>query len=211
VRGIIVCNHAKINPKNLVVAKHGNALLARRYSQPDDHSQIAILSGQSVDPYNVPEPVIVPLESIERNCKKVVGTIFASYLLPTPPKNVEAELVALENFVVLEKALKDVRLFKVEGRSAEPIALDGQYLITRDLPFDNEHLNKMDGRLVIAIDENGARYFKRLQLKNKLLLLESLNSDGTTAAEILSIDGTCGLPKLSKLLEVVGVLFELPS
>lgn len=208
---VIVCNHAKINPKNLVVAKHGNTLLARRYSQPEDHSQIAILSGQSVDPYNVPEPVIVPLESIERNCKKVVGTIFASYLLPTPPKNVEAELVALENFSVLEKALKDVRLFKVEGRSAEPIALDGQYLITRDLPFDNEHLRKMDGRLVIAIDENGARYFKRLQLKKKLLLLESLNSDGTTAAEILSIDGTHGLPKLNNLLEVVGVLFELPS
>ena len=208
---IIVCNHAKVNPRNLVVATHGNTLLARRYSQPDDHSQIAILSGQSVDPYNVPEPVIVPLESIERNCKKVVGTIFASNLLPIPPKNEEAELVALENFSVLETALKDVRLFKVEGRSAEPIALDGQYLITRNLPFDTEHMKRMDGRLVIAIDENGARYFKRLQLKNKLLLLESLNSDGTTAAEIMSIDGTHGLPKLNNLLEVVGVLFELPS
>jgi len=43
------------------------------------------------------------------------------------------------------------------------------------------------------------------------MVLESLNPDGTTAAEILSIGGELGLPKLTHALEVIGVLFELPS
>ena len=206
---VIVCNHAKINHRNLVVATHGNTLLARRYNQPEDHPEIAILSGQSIDPYDVPKPIIVTPENVKY--KKVIGTIFASHLLPIPPKNEEAEIIPLDNFTIMNNSLKDVRLFKVDGRSAEPIALDGQFLITRDFTFSEEQMRKLDGRLVIAIDENGARYFKRLQCKKDLVLLESLNSDGTTAAEILSLDGSHGLPALSHLLEVVGVLFELPE
>jgi len=42
-------------------------------------------------------------------------------------------------------------------------------------------------------------------------IVESLNPDGTTAAEILSFDGALGLPMLTHALEVIGVLFELPT
>jgi len=41
--------------------------------------------------------------------------------------------------------------------------------------------------------------------------LESLNPDGTTAAEVLSFDGSLGLPKITHALEVIGVLFDLPQ
>ena len=69
----------------------------------------------------------------------------------------------------------------------------------------------MDGRLVIADDDSGARYFKRLRRHGPIVVLESLNPDGTAPAEILSLEGELGLPRLTGLLEVVGVLFELPN
>ncbi len=67
------------------------------------------------------------------------------------------------------------------------------------------------GRLVVAVDDAGARYFKRLRVHNKLVVLESLNPDGTTPAQLLSLDGSHDLPKLTNLLEVVGVIFEIPE
>jgi SOS-response transcriptional repressor LexA len=69
----------------------------------------------------------------------------------------------------------------------------------------------LDGRLVVGIDEDGARYFKRLRCHQKIVVLESLNPDGQTAAQVLSLDGSHSLPKIMEALEVIGVLFELPS
>jgi hypothetical protein len=102
-------------------------------------------------------------------------------------------------------------LFEVKGRSAEPIALESQFLITHPVTFDEAHIRTMEGRLVVAVDEHGGRYFKRLRLRGPLVVLESLNPDGTTPAELLSVDGTSGLPTLTGLLEVRGILFELPT
>ena len=65
--------------------------------------------------------------------------------------------------------------------------------------------------LVIAFDENGARYFKRLRRHGSIIVLESLNPDGTTPAELLSLDGANELPKLTELFSVAGVLFDLPE
>jgi len=89
--------------------------------------------------------------------------------------------------------------------------LEGQYLITRGNPFKADAIASLDGRLVVGIDENGARYFKRLRCHHKLVVLESLNPDGLTAAEVLSVDGSHALPKITEALEVIGVLFELPD
>lgn len=87
----------------------------------------------------------------------------------------------------------------------------------RAIPHDptrsltTETLAELDGHLVIAVDENGGRYFKRLRRRENLILLESLNPDGTAPAEVLSVGGEMAFPRLSALLEVVGVLFELPN
>ena len=118
--------------------------------------------------------------------------------------------VVLPEPAILVKALKNARLFQVKGRSAEPIALEGQFLITQQIPFGVDAIAEVEGRLVIAVDENGARYFKRLRRHAEIIVLESLNPDGTTPAELLSLDGSQGLPKLTGMLTVVGVLFELP-
>jgi hypothetical protein len=206
---VIVCNHAKVNARDLVIAAYGSALLARRYNTMVTHPQVAVLTGQSVDPYALPEPLIIAPEVAQ--LRKIVGTLFAAHRLPIPAFDPNAEIIPLKDCDVLKQILKAARLFEVQGRSAEPIALDGQFLITRDVTTTIHELKALDGRPVVAIDEDGTRYFKRLRCHGDLVVLESLNQDGTTAAELLSFDGALGLPKLTHALEVIGVLFELPQ
>ena len=206
---LIVSNYAKVNPRNLVVLAFGSRCLARRYNETDVHPDIGILTGQSVDPLALPQPIVVPRDGVQP--RKIVGTIFASHLLPIPPKDDENEVIALSDYSIVSNALDNARLFEVKGRSAEPIALDGQFLITHPLTFSSTAVAEIDGRLVIAIDESGTRYFKRLRIQGPIIILESLNTDGLSPPELLSLDGTNGLPKLIGLLEVVGVLFEKPS
>ena len=206
---IIVSNYAQIKPRDLVVAVSGSALLARRLNRPENHSEIFVLTGQAVDPSTLPPPVIVPPDT---NFRKIVGTLFVAHLLPVPPFDSDREFIAVPDPSIIDQTLKDARLFKVEGRSAEPIALQGQYLITRGKLIKADAIASLDGRLVVGIDENGARYFKRLRCHNNtLVVLESLNPDGLTAAEVLSLDNSHPLPKITGALEVIGVLFELPN
>jgi hypothetical protein len=142
---------------------------------------------------------------------KLWGTLFTAHLLPIPAINQEREFVAIPDPSILDKTLKGARLFKVEGRSAEPIALDGQFLITRDKSVKVDAISSLNGRLIVAIDEDGARYFKRLRCHDKLVVLESLNPEALIASEVLSLDGSQSLPRITEALEVIGVLFELPD
>ncbi|RWX36916.1 ATP-binding protein [Rhizobium leguminosarum] len=206
---IITSNYAKINERNLVTAAFGDKLLARRYNETDAHPNIAVLTGQSVDPYVLAQPIIAPRERL--SCRKIVGTLFAGRELPVPRVNANAEFIALSDFGVIAKLLEKARLFAVSGRSAEPIALDGQYLIARDALTTPEAFSRLDGRPVVAVDESGARYFKRMRQLGMIIVLESLNPDGISPSVLLSLSGGDGLPRLTQILEVVGVLFEQPA
>lgn len=206
---LIVSNFAPVTKHSLVVASFGEQLLARRRSETDVHPDMVVLTGQTPDPYDLPQPVIAPKEKVKQ--KKVVGTLFLSYLAPPPPKVANREVVAVADLSLVEKTLANARLFEVQGRSAEPIALESQLLITHPTTFGPEALKYLEGRLAVAVDDVGARYFKRLRVHNTLVVLESLNPDGSTPAQLLSLDGSDGLPKLTGLLEVVGVLFEIPD
>jgi hypothetical protein len=206
---IIVSNYAKVHARNLVVAAFGDQLLARRYNETEMHPHIAVLTGQAVDPYALAPPVIAPIEKIEP--RKIVGTLFLSSRLPTPPKNENVEFVALGDLTVVNTLLQNAKLFKVSGRSAEPIALDGQFIVTQPVTLTGASLAEMDGHLVIAVDDGGARYFKRFRRHGPIIVLESLNPDGTAPTEILSVEGELGFPRLTGMLEVIGVLFELPN
>ena len=139
---LIVSNYADVNPRNLVVAAIGNSLLARRYNRIDAHPEIVVLTGQSVDPLTIPEPVIAPPES--KQFRKIVGTLFASHALPTPAMDANREFVPLADPVFLTKMLQGVRLFQVKGRSAEPIALEGQFLITREATKTLDEIQALD-------------------------------------------------------------------
>ncbi|WP_354172950.1 MULTISPECIES: hypothetical protein [unclassified Bradyrhizobium] len=206
---LIVSNFASVTKHSLVVATFGEQLLAHRHSETDLHPTMTVLTGQTLEPHQLPQPVIAPKEKVQQ--KKIVGTLFVSHIARPPPHIVNQEVVAVSDFSLAEKALANARLFEVQGRSAEPIALDGQFLVTHPTTFGSDTLKRLEGRLVVAVDETGERYFKRLRVHKRLVVLESLNPDGITPAQLLSLDGSHGLPVLSDLLEVVGVLFELPN
>ncbi len=205
---IIVSKYAKVRSRNLVVTAFENQLLARRYNETEVHPHVAVLTGQTTDPTTLVEPVIAPKERISP--QKIVGTLFAKSKLPIPPKDENAEFIALTDTTVVRAMLQNAKLFKVSGRSAEPVALDGQFIMTHPIDMTTDITEQMSGRPVIAVDETGARYFKRFQPQGNMIVLESLNSDGMAPAELLSFEREQGFPKLSKLMEVVGVLFELP-
>jgi hypothetical protein len=206
---LIVSNHEPVTKHSLVVATFGDRLLARRYNESDVHPDIVILTGQTLEPHEMPQPIIAPKEKLI--ARKIVGTIFASHAASPSSKSPDREVATLPDMLLVNKMLNSARLFEVQGRSAEPIALETQYLITHPTKFGNDTIKRLDGRLVVAVDESGARYFKRLRARPPLAILESLNPDGTTAAELLSLDGSLPFPKLTDLLEVVGILFELPK
>lgn len=205
---LIVSNFAPVTKHSLVVATFGEQLLARRHSETDVHPDIVVLTGQTLEPHELPQPVIAPKEKVK--LKKIVGTLFLSHRAPVPPMIENQEVIGVTDPTIFEQALSGARLFEVEGRSAEPIALNSQLLITRTVSFDADALTRLEGRLVVAVDNAGERYFKRLRVHGALVVLESLNPDGTTAAQLLSLDGSHRLPILTGLLEVVGVLFETP-
>ena len=206
---VIVSHCAKVNPRNLVVAAHGDALAARRCNKVDAHPDIAVLTGQSVDPCSLPEPLVIDPGSAE--VRKIAGTVFATHSLPAPTSDVNTEIVPLENSLSPRRMLDEARLFEVQGRRAEPIALDGQFLMTREAAATIESVRALDGRPVVIVDEDGTRYFKRLRCRGDFAMLESLDHDGTTARELLRFNRATGLPRVAQALEVIGVLFELPQ
>ena len=83
--------------------------------------------------------------------------------------------------------------------------------MTNSKSIKANEITTLDGELIVAIDEDGARYFKRLRCHGALVVLESLNPDGLTPAELLSLDGSHSFPRLMEALEAVGILFELPN
>jgi hypothetical protein len=99
----------------------------------------------------------------------------------------------------------------VVGQSAEPYALNGQYLIVKNPVMPQVALKSLQGRPVIAADTDGNTYFKRLRrVTGDRIVLESLDSSGTYGPVILSPPGG-GAICLEKVWPVVGVLFEQPQ
>lgn len=205
---IIVSNYAKYQARSLVVLPFEHQLLARRYNETEIHPRIAVLTGQATDPTALAQPVIAPKERIV--ARKIVGTVFAKSRLAIPPKDDNVEFIALPDPSAVCAMLQNAKLFQVRGRSAEPVALDGQFIMTQPISMTEANLAQMNGRLVIAVDENGVRYLKRFRPHGVIIVLESLNPDGTSPAERLSLQGELGFPRLASVLEVVGILFELP-
>ena len=202
---VLVRNYGEPNSRNLVVAAHGDHFVARRLNLSDDYPGMAILTGQSTNPYMLPQPIIVPVDKLPM--RKIVGALFMPIGAPTPIT--PGDVVPVDDASTIANVLEGAQLFQVSGRSMEPIALEDQLVITRKETIAETTLRRLEGTLVIAIDENGAIYFKRLRRRDDLIILESANSDASTQPELLSL-GDGDRPALANLLSVAGVLFEEP-
>ncbi len=204
---LIVGNGMPTRPGNLVVASVGERVRARRLTVPESNPDVAVLVAQAVDPRAIGTPVIAPLNSFD--CKKVVGVLFsAERYLPVGNENEVVPVVEVADYWSL---IDKGKLFRVEGRSAEPLALEGQYLIAGDRVTGAAEISRLDGRLVIAVDSEGGCYFKRLRIaRGGLAVLESLNPDGSCPPELMGLDSDGELPRLESAFVVRGVLFDLP-
>lgn len=204
---LLIKDAGEPTPRSLVVALTGDRVLARRFEIADNHSDIAVLTAQSISPRQIAAPVIAQKQTLTLH--KVVGVIYCSSSLGACSS--QSEIAECTGTSVISNAIGGASgLVQVSGRSAEPLALDGQYLIIgQPVPADGS-LTLLAGRPVVAEDSDGVHYFKRLRLLGEdRIVLESLDSGGDYEPLIFSATGPT--ESLKRVWPVAGILFELPS
>lgn len=113
---------------------------------------------------------------------------------------------------VMAHAGRDGSVWQVDGDSAVPVALDGQFLIVGAPVRGREELRALDGAPVFAtVESSGSepeRYFKRLRLAGTVVVLESIETSGRFPPIVCCLTASPGLPTLVQVAPVKGVLFQ---
>jgi len=203
---LLVRDHAKATPLSLVVALHEHRLLARRLQLADNHSDVAVLTASAINPRLTAPPVIAKLSTL--TLKKIVGVLYDGKGTSTGGETEIAECGGEAGFSSVITGVKGY--VEVSGHSAEPLALDKQFLIIGSAISLRDAEKRLDGRPVLAEDSDGARYFKRLRIEANDVILESLEIGGRFAPIVLAKKPGL-LRHLAKLWPVIGVLFEKPE
>ena len=192
--------------RSLVVARCENRVVARRFEIADNHSDIAVLTAQAINPRQIAPPIVVKKATLELH--KVIGVLFDhGSTLPAG----EGEVCDCGGEAVIQRYAAEVRgLVEVVGNSAEPIALNGQMLLIGAPISAEDALSRLDGRPVIAGDMSDDRYFKRLRRgEGDTVVLESLEISGDFSPVILT-HRRGAVTDLKEVWPVHGVLFEWP-
>ncbi len=204
---LLLRDHATATPLSLVVALHESQLLARRLQIADNHSDVAVLTASAINPRLTAAPVVAKHATL--TMKKIVGVLYGTGKMIAGQSS-EGEIVECGGEAVIATILSRAKgLVEVSGHSAEPMALDKQFLIISDPISLNDAEKILDGRPVIAEDSDQSRYFKRLRVEPNNIILESLEIGGNYPPILLAkIPGF--LKYLAKVWPVLGVLFEKP-
>ena len=206
---LLVKEPGEPSAKSLVVALNDDRILARRFQIAENHSDVAVLSADAIDPRQIMPPVVAHKATFMLH--KIIGVLYedAAWTLPGPA---ETEICECSGEAVLARLTTNaLGLVEVDGHSAEPYALDGQYIIIREEIAAKEALKTLDGKPIIAGDSDEKRYFKRLRIvADDKVVLESLDTGGDYGPEVLSLPGK-GKNCLERVWPVAGILFELPN
>jgi SOS-response transcriptional repressor LexA len=193
--------------KSLVVARWENKVVARRFEISENHGDVAVLVANAVNPRRIAPPIVAKRASIELH--KVIGVLFDDEWAHSPEGH---EVIDCGGDGALQKIVAPIEgLVEVSGDSAEPIALDKQFLFIAKPLDPAAALRALEGRPVIAENGEGNRYFKRLRASTKnTVVLESLEISGEHAPIVLTLD-TGDVTDLIQVWPVLGVLFERPN
>jgi len=206
---LLVNDPGEPSAKSLVVALSGDRILARRFEIAENHSDVAVLTAQAINPRQIAQPVIAHKATFTLH--KIIGVLYEETAWGAP---VQSEMEICEcagEGLLVGLATNALGLVEVVGQSAEPHALNGQYLIIKKEITAEEALKTLDGKPIIAGDTDDNRYFKRLRVAaSDLIVLESLDSGGDYGPVVLSPPGK-GKNCLVRVWPVAGVLFELPN
>ncbi|WGM40184.1 AAA family ATPase [Caulobacter sp. NIBR1757] len=190
--------------RSLVVARVEDRIVARRLEISENHSDVAVLTAQSVNPQQIAPPLVVKQSTLDLH--KVVGVIFDSARRITQGDDEISDCGGESAIHHITAAIHG--LVEVSGQSAEPIALDGQLLLVGAPLAPADALSQLDGHPVIAGDGNENRYFKRLRhMDNDVVVLESLEISGDFPPIVLSHNKNA-TTDLAQVWPVLGVLFE---
>ena len=121
---------------NLVVEDRGTHRVARRWLEYAAVPTLAVLAASSSNPREVPPAIISRAEGANR--RKIVGVLFAADRLQAGDRigpDAEATSLEADNGMVAD-LVADTDVFEVQGSSAEPIALDKQYLLAKSARDD---------------------------------------------------------------------------
>ena len=185
--------------------------MARRFVLSQAASDVAVLTANAIDPYSIAAPLVANSATIR--LKQVVGVL---YDRPDASDELTGhELVACRSESIVNSLLaRYTGLIEVKGQSAQPLALDGQFLLLGEQSENANDLRRLDGRPVIALDSSQHWFFKRLRLTNSdLVILESLDGGGDYPPEVLWLDDPDAASRrtLVAVRAVLGVLFERPE
>ena len=201
--------HGEPSENSLVVAVSEERILARRFEIADNHTDIAVLTAQAINPRQIARPVIAHKATFRLH--KIIGVLYGESSWGTSPHSNEEVCDCGGERILSRLATDALGLVEVIGQSAEPYALNKQYLIVKESVVSRTSLGSLQGRPVIASDSDGNTYFKRLHcVSENQVVLESLDSAGTYSPVILSFPGSAGIC-LDKVWPVGGVLFEQPT
>jgi energy-coupling factor transporter ATP-binding protein EcfA2/flagellar motility protein MotE (MotC chaperone) len=195
--------------KSLVIALSGDRILARRFEIAENNSDVAVLTAQSINPRQIAPPVIAHKASF--TVHKIIGVIYEEKAWGTPAFS-DVEVCECTGQALLQNlATKALGLVEVIGQSAEPYALDRQYIIVKNEITVEDAVKTLEGKPIIATDTGDNQYFKRFRVaSSEQVVLESLDSGGDYGPVVLSLPGK-GKNCLVRVWPVAGVLFELPS
>ena len=195
--------------KALVVALYYDKILARRFEITENDSDIAVLTAQAISPFQIAPPVVAHKATLVLH--KIIGVIYKEAAWSIPAQ-IEMEICDCGGEAVFtELAASTLGLIEVVGQSAEPYALNGQYLIVKKKMTTLEEIRALDGKPIIASDTDNNCYFKRLRMgMSDHIVLESLAIGGDYGPVVLSQPGQ-GKKCLESVWPVAGVLFELPN
>jgi len=206
---LLVKEPGEPSAKSLVVALSDDRILARRFEIAENHSDIAVLTAQSINPRQIAPPVIAHKGTFTLH--KIVGVLYEDSAWSPPAQSAMEVCECGGESVFTQLAANALGLVEVEGQSAEPHALHGQYLIIKNKITAAEALKTLDGKPIIASDTDGNQYFKRLRIATPdQIVLESLDNSGDYGPVVLAAPGK-GKNCLDFVWPVAGILFELPN
>lgn len=195
--------------KSLVVALFEDRILARRFDIAENHSDVAVLTAQAINPRQIAAPVIAHKASFTLH--KIIGVLYEEVAWSAHVPSIVEVCECQGEAVFASLVATTLGLVEVVGQSAEPLALNGQYIIVKNELTAQDALKILDGKPIIAADTEDNRYFKRLRLASSdRIVLESLDSGGDYGPVVLSHPGK-GKNCLARVWPVAGILFELPN
>lgn len=202
----VITDHAGIIYNNdLVIAAVEGKLYVRRYQEAASLPNMIVLTAQSDNPINTKPPLVTRYSSV--NARKIVGVVFGIGCdLDSNPIGEAAQLIGQQ---AIRTKLNNVSgVVEVRGESAEPIILDGQFiLLGKPLTFASD-IHLLIGEVVVAIDNTGASYIKRLgAIRDGVMVLESVEVRGGSGPILLTMNEG-RFPQITSISPVIGVLFE---